>query len=68
MFTVPSASSKAWERKRDAVKAELETAIPEDSRKALADRASIPTIRYERYRKNGKTCIRRAAERERGRG
>jgi hypothetical protein len=59
-YTQPSSSSRAWERKRDAIKAALETAIPEDRRKPLADRASIPTIRYERYRKGGVTRIRRA--------
>lgn len=60
-LTLPTKSTRAWERLRDGTTAKLDAAIPAENRKALADRASVPTIQYQRYRKNGRTRIRKAA-------
>jgi len=62
-LTVPSPSSRAWERLRDSISAELHNAVdrlPPRRREQAIDAASIPSIRYERYRRNGITRVRKA--------
>lgn len=62
-LTTPSASSKAWERKRDALSASLHAIVdklPPRKREAAIDRASIPSISYETYRSKGRRKVRKA--------
>ena len=63
MITEPSASSREFLRRRNAVAAQLRNAVdrlPPRKREQAIDAASIPSIRYERYRKNGITRVRKA--------
>lgn len=63
MITEPSSSSREFLRKHREWLGQMHAAVDpldDEARKAAIDRASRPSIRYERYRKNGITRVRRA--------
>ena len=63
MITEPSSTSREFLRKHSEWLGKMHAAVDrldEDERRAAIDRASIPSIRYERYRRNGITRVRKA--------
>lgn len=62
-LTHPTASTRKWARKHDEIVAALHDVVdrlPPRRKSAAIATASKPSIRYQRYRKNGLTRVRKA--------